>query len=82
MKIDRAPDMVDNFGTKWWRDNSATDYAVRNGVAGEVWFIEELNGLRKFVFVMYNTVQFESEFLEAVGQFIDKLRKVHAKYKH
>lgn len=74
------PDIVDDFGTKWWLDKSASDYASRADARGkrlgaEVWFIEELNGLNKFVLVQNQRVLFECENLNAMGIHIDSLKR-------
>lgn len=75
-----APDLVDNFGTKWWLDKGASNYASspnRKGIklGAEVWLIEELNGKRAFVLVQNQQVKFEHSSLQAVGEYIDKVKE-------
>lgn len=73
------PDMIDKFGTKWWLDKSASDYASRRDQRGitlgaEVWMIEELNGARRLVLVENQKVIFECDKLEDMGSKIDQLK--------
>lgn len=73
------PDKVDRFGTKWWFDKEASDYATRRDQRGislsmEVWFIEELNGVTHSVLVSNNRVIFECDRLEEMGARIDALK--------
>lgn len=74
------PDLTDAFGTKWWLDPSASDYASRADARGitlgaEVWLIEELNGDRSFCLVKDRKVIFESKSLAEVGKRIDLIKK-------
>jgi len=73
------PDIVDQYGTKWWLDKTASDYASRADHRGirlgaEVWFIEEMNGEQKFVLVKEQRVLFECYKLQVMGDHIDKLK--------
>ena len=73
------PDLQDKFGTKWWLDRSASDYASRANAKGitlgaEVWLVEELNGDQRFVLVANQKVIFECYGLSAMGEHIDKLK--------
>jgi hypothetical protein len=73
------PDLQDQFGTKWWLDKKASDYASRADHRGkqlgaEVWFIEELNGDQRLVLVQNQRVLFECLQLSDMGQYIDKLK--------
>jgi len=76
------PDIVDNFGTKWWLDKAASDYASRPDAKGvqlgaEVWLIEELNGARSFALVFQKRVIFESKNLKDIGDKIDNIKATH-----
>jgi hypothetical protein len=73
------PDLTDAFGTKWWLDKAASDYASRADKRGitlgaEVWLIEELNGDQKFVLVANQKVLYECYGLAAMGEHIDRLK--------
>lgn len=77
--------MVDAFGTKWYLDKGASDYATRYDVHGvnlpstSVWHIEELNGSRKNVLVANDRVLYESISIDEIGQIIDKMKALKRK---
>jgi hypothetical protein len=77
--------MVDTLGTKWFLDKSMSDYASRADHRGvqlfstTVWHIEELNGRRTNCVVRHDKVIVESDNLDEIGQYINKLKDLKFK---
>lgn len=74
IKIDRNPDMVDAFGTKWYKDKLGSQYANQRLAGATVWLIEELNGRRCFCLVYNNKVVYEAVTIKAMGIAIDQMK--------
>jgi hypothetical protein len=80
-----APDIVDAYGTKWYLDKGASDYAQQADRYGttldvtNIWHIEELNGKRANVIVANQKVLFESDSIDEIGQIVDKMKALKRK---
>jgi len=77
---DNQPNMVDEFGTKWFLDPGGSNYASmpdKHGIAlkdATVWVIEELNGSIRMCLVQHQKVIYENFYVQQIGQEIDKLK--------
>lgn len=67
----REPDYINELGVKWWKDQSATDYAsvLKDAV---VWYLHYPNGRRTYALLIENKPVFESEAIADVGKEIDR----------
>jgi hypothetical protein len=71
--VPRVPDIVDKFGTKWWKDAGATRYVQNKNALLSVWLVEELNGRQVFVLVSdLKDVLFESVSIDDISAFIER----------
>ena len=79
--------MVDRFGTKWWYDKLASEYAAANMLDTSIWFIEEKSGRQLFVLVQYTgetptegtfKVLFEADTVQKIAHEIEHIKSFRA----
>lgn len=79
--VTQPPDLVDTFGTKWWLDRDASDYASRRDSRGitlgaEVWVVQDRDRAdHTFVLVKDRVVIYESASLQMVAARIDAIKR-------
>lgn len=78
--FDTPPVFVNELGTKWWKDQTTTDYAQRPDAFGVSlnavgYFIELNDGHRtRLLLSTHGTVLAEGQSLDAIGTLIDVLK--------
>ena len=78
IKISREPDIVDNFGTKWWKDIKGTKSVEDMLYDTSLWLIEEMDGRQCFVLCRMisgkNRVLHESDNLNQIKIWLDNYK--------